>query len=169
MQQVLDDYVKRGKVRYFFRNFPLEQIHPLATKAAEAGHCAGEQGKYWEMHDRLFKNQRNLEAKELLGHAVVLGLDQSKFQQCLDSGKYTTLVKNDIAEGQKFGVRGTPTFFFGLTAHSKGSKMKAEKLLSGAQPMASFKEVIDNLLDPPKPEQGASGDGAVMHYSRGAL
>lgn len=150
MSQVLDEYVKTGKVRYVFRNFPLEQLHPLAMKAAEAAECAGEQGKYWEMHDRLFKNQQNLEAKELLGHAVVVGLDQAKFQQCLDGGKYAALIKNDIADGQKSGVRGTPTFFFGLTSESKGSKIKAVKLLSGAQPISTFKETIDDLLNPPK-------------------
>src|SRR5439155_17461435 len=111
---LMEQYVKTGKVRYIFKNFPLESIHPLAEKAAEAAECMGEQGKYWEGHERLFKNQQALDVKELPAHALVLGLDVPKFQQCLDSGKYTAKVKADVAEGTKLNVRGTPSFFFGV-------------------------------------------------------
>jgi protein-disulfide isomerase len=89
--KLIDQYVKTGKVRYVLRNFPLAQMHPLAEKAAEAAECAGEQGKYWEMHERLFKNQQALDAKEMTGHAAVLGLDQAKFQLCLDGGKFAAV------------------------------------------------------------------------------
>jgi protein-disulfide isomerase len=157
MSQILDEYVKTGKVRYIFRNFPLESIHPLAAKAAEGVLCAGEQNKYWEMHDRLFKNQSALDAKELAGHALVLGLDTPKFQQCLDSGKSAAQVKSDIQEGTKLGVRGTPAFFLGLT-DTKSSKIKAELMLSGAQPISAFKEAIDKLLNPPKEEGKGSSE-----------
>jgi protein-disulfide isomerase len=157
--KVMDEYVKTGKVRYVFRNFPLEQIHPFAEKAAEAAACAGDQGKYWEAHDRFFKNQSALDAKEMKGHAVVLGLDADRFQQCLESGKYSTRVKSDLAEGQKYNVRGTPAFFFGTEV--KDSKLHAVKFLSGALPIDKFKEVIDGLLNPPKEasdkEKGAGG------------
>jgi protein-disulfide isomerase len=112
--QLMDQYVKTGKMRYILKNFPLEQIHPYAEKAAEAAECMGEQGKYWEAHDRLFKNQQALDVKELPAHALVLGLDVPKFQQCLDGGKYTAKVKADVAEGTKLNVRGTPSFFFGV-------------------------------------------------------
>jgi protein-disulfide isomerase len=155
MPQLLDEYVKTGKVRYVFRNFPLEQLHPLAEKAAEASACAGDQGKYWEAHDRFFKNQQALDAKEMQGHAAVLGLDASKFKQCLDSGKYASLVKADVAEGQKYNVRGTPSFFFGTEV--KDSKLKAVKFLSGAVPFQNFKDVIDNLLNPPVEPGESSG------------
>jgi protein-disulfide isomerase len=151
---IIDEYVKSGKLRYVFRNFPLEQIHPLAEKAAEAAECMGEQGKYWEGHERLFKNQQALDLKELPAHALVLGLDVSKFQQCLDSGKFTAKVRGDIAEGTKLGVRGTPTFFFGYPDPKDPKRMRASKLLSGALPIEQFKETIDNLLNPPK--EGAS-------------
>jgi protein-disulfide isomerase len=142
--------VKTGKVRYVLRNFPLEQLHPNAEKAAEAAECAGDQGKYWEMHSRLFKNQNLLDAKELPAHALVLGLDQDKFKQCVDGGKFTAKVKADQAEGTKLKVTGTPTFFFGYQDEKDPTKVKAMKLLSGAQPLNAFTDIIDNLLNPPK-------------------
>ena len=73
--QLDKEYVQTGKVKYVLRDLPLEAIHPLAMKAAEAAHCAGEQGKYWEMHDRLFANQTELARTDLAKHAQALGLD----------------------------------------------------------------------------------------------
>jgi len=148
--KIIDDYVKPGKVKYVLRNFPLEQLHPLAAKAAEAAECAGEQGKYWEMHERLLKNQGLLDAKEMPGHAVVLGLDPDKFKQCFESGKFTAKVKADQADGTKLQVTGTPTFFFGYPDEKDPSKLKAIKKLSGAQPVTAFTDILDNLLNPPK-------------------
>jgi protein-disulfide isomerase len=151
--QVMDEYVKTGKVKYYFRDFPLEQIHPNALKAAEAAHCAGDQNKFWEMHDRLFKNQQALDAKELPGHATVLGLDVPKFQQCLDTGKYTPVAKKSIEEGSKYNVRGTPGFFLGLSDPKDPSKLKAVTFINGAQPFTAFKDAIEKLLNPPKDEE----------------
>jgi protein-disulfide isomerase len=150
--KIFDDYVKTGKVEYVLRNFPLEQLHPNAEKAAEAAECAGEQGKYWEMHDRLFKNQSLLDAKEMPGHALVLGLNQAEFQQCFDGGKFTAKVKADQADGTKLRVTGTPTFFFGYPDDKDPTKMKAVKMLTGAQPLERFTEILDGLLNPPKEE-----------------
>ena len=151
--KLVEDYVKTGKIRYVLRNFPLEQIHPLAAKAAEGAECAGDQGKYWEAHERMFKNQSALDAKELMGHAAVLGLDQEKFKTCLESGKFTAKVKADISDGQKLGVKGTPTFFFGYPDAKDQNKVRAVKLLSGAQPLNAFTDILDNLLNPPKEDQ----------------
>ena len=156
LTQVLDEYVKTGKVKYVFRDFPLESIHPLALKAAEGAHCSGEQGKYWEMHDRLFKNQQALDAKELAGHATVLGLDVPKFQQCLDGGKFNAVVKKGVSDGQKVGVRGTPAFFLGLADPKDPKQLKAVSMLSGAQPFSAFKEAIDKLLAPPEDKEKSS-------------
>ncbi|HYL93423.1 MAG TPA: DsbA family protein, partial [Alphaproteobacteria bacterium] len=160
LSQVMDQYVKTGKVHYIFRDFPLESIHPLALKAAEAAHCAGDQGKYWEMHDRLYKNQQNLAANELAGHATALSLDMPKFQQCLDSGKYTALVRQNEADGQKVGVRGTPAFFLGSPDPKDAKRMKAVSMLSGAQPFTAFKDAIDKLLNPPKEEEKGKDKGS---------
>ncbi len=150
---LINEYVKTGKVKYYFRDFPLTQIHPKAVKAAEAASCAGDQNKYWEAHDRFFANQKALAPNELEGHAVAMGLDQAKFKACLDGGKYAEKVKADMAEGTKLGVRGTPTFFFGYVDPKDPTRMQAHKLLSGAQPLAAFKEIIDNLLNPPPAEK----------------
>ena len=149
MPQIERDYIKTGKVKYVFRNFPIESIHKEAFKAAEAANCAGEQGKYWEMHARLFAHQKALSPKDLSGHAQALGLDMPEFQQCLDSGKHATEIRNDIAEGQKSGVTGTPIFFLGFT-DPKNSKVKVLRVIRGAQPYASFREAIDSLLSSQK-------------------
>jgi protein-disulfide isomerase len=125
------------------RDLPLEQIHPLAMKAAEATHCAGEQGKYWEMHNRLFANQRELARADLSKHAQALGLNVGTFDQCLDSGKWVARVRKDIAEAEKLQATGTPTFFVGLTDGS--SQIKGTRIV-GAVPYQTFKETIDRLL-----------------------
>ena len=145
MEQLVKDYVKTGKVQYVFRDFPLDSIHPLAKKAAEAAHCAGEQGKYWEMHDRFFRNQMSIGPELLPLHAKMLGLDVTRFQQCLDSGRYAANVREDTAEGKKAGVQGTPGFFLGLT-DPNGTRLKAVTFVNGAQPYNTFKEAIDKLL-----------------------
>jgi protein-disulfide isomerase len=145
MPQIETDYVKTGKVKYVLRDFPLESIHPNAFKAAEAANCSGEQGRYWEMHDRLFGNQNTLGAKELPDHAKAVGLELPKFQQCFDSGKYSAKVRKDFVDAQKYGATGTPTFFLGLT-DPKGSEVKAVKRIVGAQSYSAFKDAIDSLL-----------------------
>ncbi len=128
-----------------FFDFPLESIHKNALKAAEASRCAAEQGKYWEMHDQLFANFTALETGDLVRHATTLNLDLLKFQECLDSGRYTNDIRRDISEGQRTGVRGTPTFLIGIPEQGS-SRMKALKRIRGAQPYPVFKEVLDSLL-----------------------
>jgi len=113
-------------------------------KAAEATHCAGEQGKFWEMHDRLFANQRELARPELSKHAQALGLNVGTFDQCMDSGKSVARVRKDLAEAEKLQANGTPTFFVGLT-EGNGSQIKGTRIV-GAVPYQTFKEAIDRLL-----------------------
>lgn len=132
-------------MRYVARDFPLESIHPFAFKAAEAARCAADQGKYWEMHDKLFSNQSALTADDLLNYAKAVGADGAKFKECLDSGKQASKIRSDMAEGQKAGVSGTPGFFLGLT-EPNATTVKATKNIVGAQPYANFKEAIDSLL-----------------------
>jgi len=121
------------KVRLVYRDFPLP-MHPNAPKAAEAAHCAGDQGKYWEMHARLFANQRALDVPALKGYAKDLKLDQAKFDKCLDSGEKAKLVEENHKVGGDLGVTGTPAFFVN------------GMLISGAQPFEAFKELIDAEL-----------------------
>jgi protein-disulfide isomerase len=145
MREIVNDYIKTGKVKYVYRDFPIESIHPLALKAAEGARCAGEQGKYWEMHDRFFRNQGSIGPEILPLHAMILGLDVAKFQQCLDSNRYTAKVRESVADGEKAGVRGTPGFFLGLT-DPNNPKLQPITYVDGAQPYSVFKEAIDKLL-----------------------
>jgi protein-disulfide isomerase len=144
LPEIEKDYVKTGKLKYVVREFPLESIHPLAFKAAEGAQCAGEQKKYWEMHDQMFSDQKTIAAKDLPKHAEALGLNVQQFQSCLDSGKYVKAIRKDLADGQKAGVTGTPSFFLGI-AQPNGS-VKVVNQFKGAQPYAAFKEAIDSLL-----------------------
>ena len=143
LPQIEAEYVKTGKLRYVTREFPLESIHPQAFKAAEAALCAGDQGKYWEMHDRLFANQRALGPEHLAAHAQAVGADAAKFGECLESGAKAAKVRRDLADGAKAGVTGTPAFFLGV-AH--GATVKVVRAIKGALPFAAFKEAIDATL-----------------------
>lgn len=141
--QIERDYIKTGKIRYVFRDFPLERIHKQAFVAAQAANCAGDQEKYWEMHDRLFANRKNIEP--LAQHAEAVGLDVDTFASCISSEKYAQEVRDDMAEGRKSGVRSTPTFIFGLV-EGDGSKVKALRLARGALPYERLSQEIDALL-----------------------
>lgn len=136
--QIKKEYVDTGKVKYVLRDFPLG-FHPNAQKAAEATECADDQGKFWEMHDKLFENSQALDVASLKQYAKDLGLNSSTFDNCLDSGKYEQEAKDDMADGQASGITGTPGFVL-IDKDGKGHK------LSGAQPFAKFKEALDTAL-----------------------
>lgn len=137
------EYVDTGRVRYVFRDFPLEQLHPQARKAAEAAHCAGEQGKYWEMHDLLFQNQRALAPPQLAEHARAVGVDGATFEECLASGRHAARVARGLADGAAAGVQGTPTFVVGKT--TAGDVVEGTPI-RGAQPLETFRRIIDHTL-----------------------
>jgi protein-disulfide isomerase len=148
--RIIKQYVDTGKIRYVMRNFPLEEAHPFAEKAAEAAECAAEQGKYWEAHERLFRTQQLLDLQPLVREAASLGMDESSYRDCLGSGKKTQKVKADVADGLKIGVEATPTFYFGYKDDQDPTKVRALKMLTGAQPEISFAQILEYLLDPPK-------------------
>jgi protein-disulfide isomerase len=145
MPRIEKDYIQTGKVKYVVRNFPVEIIHKSAFRAAEAARCAGEQGKFWEMHARLLAAQKALDPQGLSESAGALGLDVAKFQACLDSGKDAATIRKDLAEAEKVGVRATPTFFFGLT-QANGSKITAVRMLRTAEKFSAFQQAIDGML-----------------------
>lgn len=99
------------KVRIIYRQYPLTNIHPFAFKAAEASLCANEQGKFWQLHDEMFADQKKLSVSDLKQTARRLGMDGKKFDTCLDSGRYVEQVQNDQKEGGRVGVTGTPAMF----------------------------------------------------------
>jgi protein-disulfide isomerase len=147
MPQIQKDYIDTGKMRYVFMDFPLP-MHGQAMKASEAALCAGDQDKFWEMHDRLFANQNALSPEALSKHAEALGLDTTQFKECLDSGKHAAQIRAAMAEGQKAGITGTPGFLLGFI--EADGKVKATKKISGAVPYANFKATIDEMLSSKK-------------------
>jgi protein-disulfide isomerase len=143
--QIEQNYVATGKVKFVFLNFPLEHSHPYAFKAAEAAQCASEQGKFWEMHRRLFDFQDTRYFNDWPHHAQMLSLDSAKFMQCLDSEATASKIRNELANGKSAGVKVTPTFFIGFTEPNQ-SQIKPLRQIVGAQPYTAFKEVFDSLL-----------------------
>jgi protein-disulfide isomerase len=131
VQEVLKEYP--GKIRLVYRDLPLP-MHPHAPKASEAAHCAGDQGKYWEMHAKLFENQHSLDISNLKEYAKGLGLDAGKFDKCLDSGEKAKVVEESRKAGEELGVNGTPAFFINGI------------MINGAQPVQAFKSIIDSEL-----------------------
>ena len=146
LPQIERDYVKTGKVKYVFGDLPIEEIHPQAVKAAKAAACAAEQGKYWEMHDQLFKNQRALGQGELSLHAQAVGLEVLPFQRCLFSDKHEGRIRQAREVAAVLGIRGTPAFVIGLT-RPDGAKVEVLKVLVGFQSYANFKSALDRLMD----------------------
>jgi protein-disulfide isomerase len=122
------------QVRLVYRDFPLSSIHGNAIPAAEAADCAGEQNKYWEYHDLLFKAEQGLGEEAFKQYATEIGLDEAAFNECLVSRRYQDEVDADLQAAMKVGVRSTPTFYI------NGIPM------IGAQPFAAFKDVIDREL-----------------------
>ena len=122
-----------GKVSLAYRDFPLSSIHPSAQRAAEASRCAAEQGKFWAYHDRLLASP-SLDVVKLKEHAKELGLDQKKFDSCVDTGSKRAAVDSDAQQGRLAGVSATPTFFINGIP------------LNGAQPAAAFEKIIEEEL-----------------------
>jgi protein-disulfide isomerase len=131
VKQIEEAY--KGKIRLAFKHQPLP-FHNNAEAAAEASMAANEQGKFWEMHDKLFANQQQLDRPSLDRYAQEIGLNMARFKAALDSSKFKEKIQKDSAEGMKVGANGTPTFFI------NGQKVE------GAQPFDSFKAVIDREL-----------------------
>ncbi|MBT3416925.1 DsbA family protein [Candidatus Woesearchaeota archaeon] len=133
LQQIKEKYVETGKVKFVYRDFPLS-FHTNAQKAAESAECAGDQEKYYEMHNMLFESGVTGGITSFKQYAANLGLNQNEFDVCLDSGKYYDEIQNDIKDGSAAGVRGTPaTFVNGI-------------LVSGAQPFSVFEQIIEAEL-----------------------
>ncbi len=135
--QIKKDYIDTGKVKFVYMHYPLD-FHINAQKSGEAAECANRQGKFWEYHDLLFKNSQSdgsgLDLISLNKYAVEIGLNMARFNQCLNNGETAEIVKADMEAGKKAGVTGTPGFNIN------------KKLVSGAQPFASFQKILDEAL-----------------------
>ncbi|HVT01531.1 MAG TPA: DsbA family protein [Patescibacteria group bacterium] len=136
--QIMKDYVDTGKVKYEFRNYQF--LGDASVVAGNAAECANEQGKFWDYHEWLYKNQPDesdtsmYNTDGLAKGAEEIGLDVTKFRDCLDSKKYASNLDKDLNEGKSIGVTGTPTFYIN------------GRQLVGAQPYLAFKTIIDEEL-----------------------
>jgi protein-disulfide isomerase len=142
LPQIKREYIDSGELSYVFKDFPLA-FHKEAKKAAEASHCGGEQGKYWEMHDLIFENQRQMNIADLVAHAEKLVLNVDDFKECIESDKYANGINEDIKAGQSSGVTGTPSFLLGKV---NGKGEVEGRIIRGAQPYEVFKQTIETML-----------------------
>lgn len=140
LPEIIKNYVDTGQVRYIVRDLPLS-YHDKAQKAAEAARCAGAQGAYWEMHDRLFDAQGEWSGRKMetalakfAGYAEDLGLDMDAFEACLQSGEFAIAVDEDAQLAEQWGVRSTPSFLIN------------GQLVVGAFPYEHFAEIIEGAL-----------------------
>lgn len=140
LKQVQDKY--GDDVRIAFKHNALP-FHQRAKPAAKAAECAGDQGKFWEMHDQLFANQRQLEDADLEKYAAAVGVNMGEWKSCYNSNKHDAKIDGDQRQASALGARGTPAFFIN------------GRYLSGAQPLASFERLIDEELKKAK-ESGLS-------------
>lgn len=147
MPTLVEDYVESGKLKIVMRENPIMSIHSRAMPASQAALCAKDQGKYWEMHDMIFDNQRELADENLKSYAATIGLDTTAFNECLDSGAMKKQVDGDLAVARSVGVRGTPGFVLGLTDPEDTNKANMTQFINGAQSLDTFKSAIDGLLE----------------------
>lgn len=133
IDQVLEAYPK--DVRFVYKQFPLTTIHPLAMDAAKAAVAAGRQGKFWEMHDVMFANNRELQIERLKEYAARIGLDAVKFEKDLQSPEVTQVVERELSEARSSDVQGTPTFFV------NGKRLMTRSL-------DGFKQAVNDALKP---------------------
>jgi protein-disulfide isomerase len=137
------NYIDSGKLRFYSMDLPLE-IHSNAMRAAQAGRCAGEQGQFWPMHDRMQGNPSRLNMEDLLSYAIEIGINVPAFHQCIESQKYKEAIVKEAREATAKGARGTPAFVIGK---STPSGVEGEVLV-GTQPYGVFEERLKTLIIP---------------------
>lgn len=137
-------FVDTGKVEVIFLDLPLQK-HPYAFKAAEAAACAGDQKKFWEMHDHLFANQGDLAPERLPIHAEKLGLDVAAFQKCLSSGRSGAGIREDMRAAQILGITGTPAYLIGRRL-AGSEKVEILEVVKGLPPYEDLEEKLNGFL-----------------------
>jgi protein-disulfide isomerase len=135
-------YISTGQVLLAFKHLPIERIHRNAVNAAVSAECAGLDGKFWEMHDRLFQHQSLLDPKSLYVHAQAIGLDAARFARCLDTD-FAPKIRSEGSQARELKVSATPTFLIGVV---ENAGVRVRHRLTGALPLQDFVEVLENLL-----------------------
>jgi protein-disulfide isomerase len=140
-------FIDTGQIRWLFRHLPLQQIHPRAFAAAEAASCAGRQGRFWNMHEALFQNPKQLDALTIGAHAKTAGLDLRSFENCRN-GEVAEAVKADIAVARAVGISGTPTFLVGVL--TSDGLLKVTGRVNGVSNVARFEAAIERARSAPE-------------------
>ncbi|HXK06734.1 MAG TPA: thioredoxin domain-containing protein [Verrucomicrobiae bacterium] len=135
--EIKKNYIDTGKARFYSKDLPLD-FHPNAMRAAQAAHCAGEQGKFWQLRDVMGSNPDKLDMGHIMGFAADLKLDTQKMQECINNDKYKARVESDVSEAMKLGANGTPAFIIGKSA---GDGVDGE-LVVGAMPYSMFDQKL---------------------------
>ena len=146
LPHIIENYVDAGQVKFVYRDFPIQNIHPNAVPAAVASECAHDQAAFWEYHDRLFEGMNEWGGLALAdavdrfkAYAADMGLDTEEFADCLDTGRHIQEVTDDYSDGTAYGVSGTPAFFI-------GNDQIGYYYLSGARPYPEFQFAIEQIL-----------------------
>lgn len=151
--QIRQDFVLNGQLLYVFADIPVQSRHPLAARSAEAARCAGEQGKYWEMRNYLYTNQKALHELLLVGYAKYVGIEEDAYRACFNSMKYAGTISGDQRLSESLGVKGTPAFFLGLNVRN-GEGVRVLKRISGARPYAVFAKEIREMTKLTRSDMG---------------
>jgi protein-disulfide isomerase len=139
--QIRRTYIDSGKVMYVSRDFPLD-MHKNAPRAAVAGRCAAEQGKFWELRHAMIANADKLGAEQIVGYAKELKLDVAKFRPCMLSNRFKKSIDEDMDEGRSVGISGTPSFVIGRMVNGKLEGVR----MVGAMPYINFAAKLDEML-----------------------
>jgi protein-disulfide isomerase len=145
MPLIQANYIATGKIRYVFKDFPIDENHPMSIRAHEAAHCAMEQDKFWPLHVTLFSAPGTHTPDQLARRATEAGLDLTAFKACIASGRTTAAIRASVAVADGLGADGTPAFYLGkrdLTTNH----VHVVKMLDGAQPYSAFQQALDDLL-----------------------
>lgn len=145
LPSLMQEYVTKGRVLLAVRQVPLEAIHDRARAAAQAAVCAGREGRFWAMHDQLFVGDRPLDDEGLIERAHRIGLAPMDFAVCLHGDAARASVQLDLSTAHALGVNSTPAFHLGTIERQTG-RVRVERFLSGAAPLAAFRKVLDELL-----------------------
>jgi protein-disulfide isomerase len=145
-------YIETGKVRFVYRDYPRSD-QGIGVEAAVAARCAGAQGQYWPMHDRLFSERGRLDSGSFRSYAKVIGLDETAFAKCFDDREYLESIFRDRQEANRWGFHGTPGFILMRTAGGPTEKEPAVAI-PGAVPFEDFAEEIDRMLATAARSQG---------------
>lgn len=147
LPSLLRSYVDTGKVFFVFQHLPLESIHPLAFDAAVATECASDQGRFWQMHDALFRIQKDLKPASFAEQAKRVGLDEREYTECSEQATARNRVRVSLSRAKELGVTATPTFFIGL--RQPDGRIRVIRRVSGAQPFSAFEQALKSIQELP--------------------